>query len=693
MATRACSAVLGLFGLLLAGGQAECPDGCSGHGNCGLYDQCHCWRGFQGEDCSRRLCPFGKAHVDTPKGDLDGDGEYDEETSLIGSIVWPMGTQEKYPNFTDSRGGEVPNMAHDYRECSNKGMCNFQSGLCECFPGYDGTACQRASCPDDCSGHGTCRTIKDLAYYESETTYALWDAEVSMGCHCDPGYGGSNCADHLCPKGLDPLYVDSEITARVESTAYKHTTTSAGGLYGTYALKFYDVFDDDFKTKPIKVDATCRDVMDALEALPNTIIARNSVACSSELTYTNDMTLKESEYALTFSGNPGYMKQLVVDTYLDGYRTTILSNDQNDETNSPNGVQKTYTWTTGMAGEDIDYFSHCRGVELTLGGSLSTETSLDTAGQYFVNEMNSGFYLDSLSAAEVKALKICMGDADGITSNNIEVYNWDYGSVTDGTDYRMDGSPHAIKLVKKRPNDNFDGGMYYLVWWAGTTAGKFVVANAPKSTVDLDEVYYVFTTDGYVERVIIDRDFDSDLDYNEPVVTSWFYPYTNVVYTAVDTSCLNDALRVDPCIEQGDMVFMINSAFLTAPMDSSDVTVTTPVQSKYETGNLFQVTRVYTAPPTLTTFQLEDRFRIVLDKNIGWDGTNTTSAFGWPLFNSSNVGLASVFKFTPATTGNYEFVDSCSNRGTCDTEYGECHCYNGYTAVDCSSQDALAVAH
>jgi hypothetical protein len=39
-------------------------------------------------------------------------------------------------------GGLIENAAHYYMECSNKGMCDRDSGLCECFGGYDGSSCQ-----------------------------------------------------------------------------------------------------------------------------------------------------------------------------------------------------------------------------------------------------------------------------------------------------------------------------------------------------------------------------------------------------------------------------------------------------------------------------------------------------------------------------------------------------------------------
>jgi hypothetical protein len=34
--------------------------------------------------------------------------------------------------------------AHTVAECSNAGICNRQTGSCQCFTGYTGAACQRS---------------------------------------------------------------------------------------------------------------------------------------------------------------------------------------------------------------------------------------------------------------------------------------------------------------------------------------------------------------------------------------------------------------------------------------------------------------------------------------------------------------------------------------------------------------------
>merc|ERR1712124_119470 len=86
-------------------------------------------------------------------------------------------------------------------------------------------------------------------------------------------------------------------------------------------------------------------------------------------------------------------------------------------------------------------------------------------------------------------------------------------------------------------------------------------------------------------------------------------------------------------------------------------------------GDLHTISKIYKHDPTATTFTPtghEDRFRIVLDKNIPFAGTTTSSSTVSGEFGArtglTNVGVVGLFKFTPATTGNYEFVSECSNR-------------------------------
>ncbi len=115
-------------------GDCSAQNDCNGHGACQTStNKCLCYDGWGSEndisfykapDCSQRVCPAGKAWADIP-------------TSAT--------------------------TAHSYMECSNRGVCDRTSGLCKCFAGFTGAACDRTECPNDCSGHGSCYSIKQMA--------------------------------------------------------------------------------------------------------------------------------------------------------------------------------------------------------------------------------------------------------------------------------------------------------------------------------------------------------------------------------------------------------------------------------------------------------------------------------------------------------------------------------------------------
>eukprot|EP00929_Paragymnodinium_shiwhaense_P110060 TRINITY_DN76773_c0_g1_i1.p2 TRINITY_DN76773_c0_g1~~TRINITY_DN76773_c0_g1_i1.p2 ORF type:complete len:243 (+),score=46.61 TRINITY_DN76773_c0_g1_i1:64-729(+) len=165
---------------------ASCPNACSGHGRCSEFDRCSCFTrkdgtvdsegntvaAWQGPDCSLRTCPYAKAWVDVP--------------------------------FAN-------NVAHLSAECSNAGTCDRKTGLCQCFPGYEGRACDRTVCPNKCSGHGTCQSQKqffvdhaDEASDASIVYSTAWDAKKIYGCKCELGFRGPDCSLKECPSGDDP---------------------------------------------------------------------------------------------------------------------------------------------------------------------------------------------------------------------------------------------------------------------------------------------------------------------------------------------------------------------------------------------------------------------------------------------------------------------------------------------------------
>jgi hypothetical protein len=128
-------------------------------------------------------------------------------------------------------------------ECSDAGTCDRATGQCSCFDGYEGSACQRTECPNDCSGHGICRSNVDFAtdfseavtaeqgsavdYYDYfRVTYATaWDSDLHYGCKCDIGFRGPDCSLVECPTSEDPM--DQETCSKY-SNWFKYETPSGG---------------------------------------------------------------------------------------------------------------------------------------------------------------------------------------------------------------------------------------------------------------------------------------------------------------------------------------------------------------------------------------------------------------------------------------------------------------------------------
>lgn len=110
--------ILVVFAGLFAQAASECISACSGHGTCGQYDMCTCYRNWMGDDCSERICAFGTAHVDIPKGDLNMNGavQMPTDTVVYNSQMYPTGTQEKFPDMKDTNDNVIMNSAHYYTE-------------------------------------------------------------------------------------------------------------------------------------------------------------------------------------------------------------------------------------------------------------------------------------------------------------------------------------------------------------------------------------------------------------------------------------------------------------------------------------------------------------------------------------------------------------------------------------------------
>nr|CCA25746.1 mastigoneme putative [Albugo laibachii Nc14] len=218
---------------------SACPNKCSGHGRCKANDVCDCMQNWGGGDCSLRVCPYTRAWHDTAIGTND---------------------------------------AHYYAECANRGICNRDKGLCVCDDGFTGKGCRRLGCPDDCNGHGTCEYIEDLASDSFDKRvngvpgqkYTLWDQEKIMGCRCDPGFQGYNCAQRMCPKGDDLLTPNQNEMIQAIVTTLPTSSATAEGY-----LTYFDPYGNAYTTGAILFSAAMdctTTLLTELQQLPNNVL-------------------------------------------------------------------------------------------------------------------------------------------------------------------------------------------------------------------------------------------------------------------------------------------------------------------------------------------------------------------------------------------------------------------------------------
>ncbi|XP_076403496.1 teneurin-4 isoform X8 [Peromyscus maniculatus bairdii] len=165
----------------------NCPSNCYGNGDC-ISGTCHCFLGFLGPDCGRASCPvlcsgngqymkgrclchsgWKGAECDVPTNQC-----IDVACSSHGTCI--MGTCICNPGYKGESCEEVDCMDPT---CSSRGVC--VRGECHCSVGWGGTNCEtpRATCLDQCSGHGTFLPDTGL-------------------CTCDPSWTGHDCSIEIC---------------------------------------------------------------------------------------------------------------------------------------------------------------------------------------------------------------------------------------------------------------------------------------------------------------------------------------------------------------------------------------------------------------------------------------------------------------------------------------------------------------
>ncbi|XP_053702801.1 teneurin-4 isoform X2 [Synchiropus splendidus] len=196
----------------------NCPSNCFGNGDC-VAGTCRCFLGFLGPDCGRAACPvlcsgngqYLKGRCMCHSGwkgsecDVPTSQCVDVTCSNHGTCI--VGTCICNPGYKGDNCEEVDCLDPT---CSGRGVC--VQGECHCFVGWGGTGCEspRASCMDQCSGHGafladsgTCSCDPNWTGHDCSTEICAADCGghgvcVSGTCRCEDGWTGPGCDQRAC---------------------------------------------------------------------------------------------------------------------------------------------------------------------------------------------------------------------------------------------------------------------------------------------------------------------------------------------------------------------------------------------------------------------------------------------------------------------------------------------------------------
>lgn len=478
---------------------AECPNGCNQRGTCSAKDQCPCFKNYVGNDCSQRMCPTGYSWVDSPVGDLDMDSSLDTSLVLQNSQMYPSGTYEQAPVTVNDEG-------HHYRECSQAGVCDRSTGECECFLGFEGSACQRTSCPDDCNGVGVCEDIQEFASDATGTlygqkqiltrTYNLWDAKITRGCNCDPGYHGISCAKRRCKVGVDPMYecAGKEILETVliavgmDDTDTDETIQAATSYF---RLRLYDHWGEMYETDRITISATNADnivaTQDAIRALPNSAFAGvtcgaigdgNAFSWVQSAPTAHEGALMACEY----SQNPGTHRTMeLIESVVHGAAGVNAE------------IKTAFIARTNRVGEDIDYFATKATPTATLThGSATATLSAADATNLIVNKLvKIDEHIAMISAVAGGGVTLTLSssyEASGAGSGKSVYY-----SAYTVSKYTATVAAIAVGSTTMTVSDESEFAVGHVVHYDGI---KYTVTSVTTTTLILDSPYLGKQSDG-----------------------------------------------------------------------------------------------------------------------------------------------------------------------------------------------------
>merc|ERR1712048_66813 len=212
-----------------------------------VADEWVCDEGYAGVGCKQRLCPETVAFTSGTDGFTPS-----KSVGFFFTTDAGLGTSATFNN------------QHSYRQCGGRGTCDFETGLCQCFPGFTGVGCRRTTCPNGCSGHGVCindnianyaaaggGNVPDKTHKDINTWGNLWTADKFQGCKCDGGRGGNDCSLRQCPRGDDPETQCAD--EQGNDIQYLACTGMLATTEQFFNLRFTDLLGNRYNTRAIVI--------------------------------------------------------------------------------------------------------------------------------------------------------------------------------------------------------------------------------------------------------------------------------------------------------------------------------------------------------------------------------------------------------------------------------------------------------
>ena len=298
-------------------------------------------------------------------------------------------------------------------------------------------------------------------------------------------------------KCVNYCYFDSKALtpASVLRASCCNAQDTGSGASGEWRLRFFDVYGEDWITKPIEFKTgaeACPDIITALESIPNDVIDSSTATCTRDPVLVTALGSRNTDlqatdgnpsssnlvedfvkFNLNFNGNPGGHKtpQIVVVDAAGGY--TIKDGSSND------GLDTIAVYDTGITGEFFDFFGQKCGVTVSITNPTTYYTDLAAAQGITLtaaNEIHYGEVQRAIVASgtdlDIRKLKECLGDSNAMPSDNVGVENWDFGGPTkdfgeidgvNGLKQAVPGQyPHMVKLVDTDASE-YDGGVYTIM--------------------------------------------------------------------------------------------------------------------------------------------------------------------------------------------------------------------------------------